>query len=406
MCKILIVAYDCNPYRGSEAMFAFSWVNILSKYYNVTLITDIRHKRSLEDKNCGFEIVYCKYIPEVLNNILCKANAHNINYRLFIKSVKEMLESNKIRNYDLIHCLTPAGFYAYNDLYTLGKPVIAGPLGGGIKLPEGFEDYNTLKYIIRNSFYSHIQKNKKWKAYYSNCNSILIGTKYLLEHLPCSVYPKTIELFDTVVDTDKFTPSSSIKKNSDVITIVYSGRMELTKGCLLLVEAFKLLLKDGYTQARLIMLGEGSQYKKLCKVVKKEKLEKYIDMKGRVTNDVVKEFLHAADIFCLPSLKEPGGTSILEAMSCELPIITTNYGGPSISVTDECGIKIDALNHNQYVLSLKKALKYLIDNPSERRRMGQNGRHRVINEYSYERLEEKIVHLYEDILRMIDKNAV
>jgi glycosyltransferase involved in cell wall biosynthesis len=150
------------------------------------------------------------------------------------------------------------------------------------------------------------------------------------------------------------------------------------------------------------MLGDGSQYKKICKIVKDEKLEKYIYMKGRVTTDTVNEMLQTADIFCLPSLKESGGTSILEAMSCGLPVITTNCGGPSVSVTEECGIKIDARNSTEYILSLKDALKYLVDNPSERKRMGMNGRNRVVNEYSYDRLEEKIFLLYENIFNEID----
>ena len=33
-----------------------------------------------------------------------------------------------------------------------------------------------------------------------------------------------------------------------------------------------------------------------------------------------------SDIYCLPTLKDPGGNAILEAMSCGLPVISTNYG--------------------------------------------------------------------------------
>ncbi|PYG89493.1 glycosyltransferase involved in cell wall biosynthesis [Ruminiclostridium sufflavum DSM 19573] len=401
MYQILIVAYDCNPTRGSEAMFAFNWVNILSKYYKVTLITDIRHKKGLESSIHGIDLLCCKYMPERLSDILCKLHAHNIQYSLFIKKVKKIIDKNNADKFDLIHCLTPSGHYSCNDLYIYGKPIIAGPLGGGLKLPEGFENYKTLKYILRNNYYSRIRKNEKWNRYYNNCDLILIGTKYLLENLPEAIHYKTVELFDTVVDTDKFAPCS--EKSLETVNIVYSGRLELSKGCMLLIKAYKLLLMEGYAQSRLIMLGDGSQYGKICKFIREEKLENYIYMPGRVTNSTVREILQAADIFCLPTLIEHGGTSILEAMSCELPVVTTNYGGPSISVTAECGIKIDAVNNNQYILSLKEALKYLIDNPEERRRMGRNGRIRVIAEYSYSSLEEKVVLLYENTFKKLDK---
>ena len=399
MKRILIIAYDCNPQKGAEAMMAYNWVTSLAKNYIVKVITDIRHKDCLDAKGVSFEVEYVTYTSEKTYSLLAKVHAYNILYKLFIKSYKKKLSLSEIDTYDLIHCLTPAGYFTYNDLYKLNKPLVVGPLGGGIKLPKGFCRYKTFQYLLRNIYYSCIRHNPKWKKYYNNCSKILIGTRYLLEHLPKSVHSKTVEFFDTVVDINKYSPC--YQRKNETINILFSGRMELSKGCLLLLEAFKLLMQEAEVPLRLIMLGEGSQLPRIKKIIKKANLDQYIKLPGFVSSEDVKEYLQNSDIYCLPTLREPGGTSILEALACGIPVITTDYGGPSISVTEECGIKIDAQNYNKYVLKLKQAIKYLIDNPEERRRLGQNGRMRAVAEYSHEKLEEKISNFYKSMFEEI-----
>jgi len=396
MSKVIIIAFDCNPHKGSEAMFAYKWVSMVANSFQVKLITDIRHKRSIEEQPPTPDIEYCRYSMGVINTVLGKLRAYNVQYRLFIRGVEKILKGLELEEYKLIHCLTPAGCYTYNQLYRFHIPMAAGPLGGGLKLPEGFKSYRTVKAVLRDKYYERVKSKAKWRAYYENCKHIFIGTGYLLKYLPENLHCKTTELFDTVVDTEIFSPGT--KASSEITTILYSGRMEAAKGCLLLVEAFRNLIREGYANVELILLGEGSQSKKVAGLIRKEKLEKFIHMPGRVSNRQVREYLHKADIFCLPSLKEPGGTAILEAMACGIPVITTNYGGPAISVTDDCGIKIDPINISQYISELGQALKYMIDNPEQRKRMGHDARQRVIKEYSCRKLENRIKTTYEALL--------
>ena len=394
MKNILLIAYDCNPEVGSEAMFAYSWASLLEKYYNVSVITDIKNKDNLLMKQSPIKITYYSYVPELMKRLLNKLRIYNVLYSLFIRKVKRQLKKDGVQNIDLIHSLTPAGYYAYNNLYKLGKPVISGPIGGGLKLPDSFRKYGTLRYKIRQIYYKLIKMNPKWINYYKNCRNILIGTSNLLLELPQSTHLKTIEFFDTVVDTNKFVPGPI--KNSEYINIIYSGRMDATKGCLLLLEAFKLLIKSGYSNIEMVMLGDGTEYNNILNIVKRDNLEKQVHLMGNVSIDEVCNYLKNADIFCLPSLKEPGGTSILEAMSCALPIITSDYGGPAVSVTEECGIKIKPADFDSYINDLKNALVFLIDNKDIRQRMGLNARNRVVKEYSYESLEKRIKQLYDN----------
>ncbi len=394
MKNILLVAFDCNPDSGSEAKSAYSWWKILQKYYNVFVITDIKHKKCIERRGNSSNFTYCSYVSDKTRALLLNIRAYNVLYGLFVRKVNKILRDKGIENIDLIHCLTPAGIFAYNNLYKFGKPIILGPVGGGLRIPENFEQYETTRYRLRQIYYKILKKNPKWINYYKNSSKILIGTRNVLSNLPECTHIKTIELFDTVVDTNKFKPTTKIK-DSECINIIYSGLMDATKGCLLLVEAFNMLIKDGYSNIQLNMLGDGDELNNIKKIIKNEKLEEHIHLLGNVTSHEVSRHLKNADIFCLPAIKENGGTAILEAMACALPIVTSDYGGPAVSVTNECGIKIKPSDYNSYISDLKDALAYLIDNKDIRIRMGINARKRAVSEYSFESLESRIIELYE-----------
>lgn len=397
MKNILLVAFDFNPDVGSEARFAYSWAKALAKYHNVHVITDIKHRESLTDRNEALEIAYSGNTFPLLLRLLRRLRVYNVLYALFIRDVKKMLKDKVFPDIDLIHCLTPAGCYTYNSLYKLGKPVISGPVGGGLKIPKQLRKYKTVRYKVRQLYYWLLKLNPKWKNFYRNCSKILVGTPNVLLQLPRDTHSKTIQFFDTIVDTDKFIPCQD--KDSELVTIVYSGIMEAFKGCMLLLEAFYQLVQNGYKNIRLVMLGDGPQFKKAGQYVKKRGLQDYVTLTGNVGIEAVVGYLRSADIFCHPSVKENGGTSILEAMACAIPVVTADYGGPAISVNDDCGIKIKPYKYERYLKDIKNALAYLVENRDVRIEMGQNARKRVISEFSYESLDNRIKRLYDGLFQ-------
>ncbi len=65
---------------------------------------------------------------------------------------------------------------------------------------------------------------------------------------------------------------------------------------------------------------------------------------GRVPHDEVPRYLAAADVVCSPSLIEPFGQAILEAMACGRTVVATRIGGPPEFVVPEAGILVDPLD--------------------------------------------------------------
>ena len=90
-------------------------------------------------------------------------------------------------------------------------------------------------------------------------------------------------------------------------------------------------------------------------------------------------FLSNSDIFCLPSFREGFGVSVIEASSCELPVVTSNiYGLKDCMIDGYTGLKFDLSIKND----LYNKLEILIQNQSLREVLGKNGRSFVIKKFN------------------------
>ncbi len=407
MKKIILVAHDLNPKWGSESAKAHNWLKILSRHFFVEVFVREVNRENIErfdyGQNVRFNFVR---MDDFFSKTYQKRKLYNYCYFRFIKKIKPLLlQKAATGEYSSIHYITLAGIHSYNSLYKeIGLPYIAGPLGGGLKTPKHFRKaFNTkelLKNYIRSGFYALLKRKPSFRKYLSNAEAILIGTKYILEYVPKSAKSKTHIVFDTVIDFAEF---ENIRhgENHEYIQIVFSGHLSAIKGISLLIDAtirLKVINREAFSKIKVVILGDGPLRKKAENRIKKYGLENSVSLMGRVSKERVLQYLKESDIFCLPTIREHGGLAILEAMACGLPVITSNYGGPKYSVTEKCGIKIEVDNYEQYVNDLASALEKLILDESLRKKMGLEARERILQEFSLQALERKILRIYSGIL--------
>jgi glycosyltransferase involved in cell wall biosynthesis len=385
MNEIIIVAYDLNPYLGSECGIAHDWLlSYVNNGCRLTVYVDNKHKNDIlkfqYPKNISFNFIA---LDGVLTKILRKIKQYWILNIIFTRLVKQQIVQKK-NDAKIIHCITPEGIHSFNSLYTLRKKIIIGPLGGGLVIKKGFFPFFSkpnFKEIIREAVYSLITSLALWKEYILHANTIIVGTPEVLKRIPKSQYKRTKIFFDTLVDTSIFTPiNRSIKDN---ITILFVGRLENQKGILYLLEGFEMI-KNRHENVILTIIGDGSLKNKVVQYAKNNSQVRFL---GLVKKDkVIYEYQHA-DIFCLPSIREPGGTSILEAMACGLPIICADSGGPAYSVSSENGIKIPISNQKKFTKEIASALEKLIYSPELRIQMGRQSRKRALAYFSRKSLD-------------------
>lgn len=140
------------------------------------------------------------------------------------------------------------------------------------------------------------------------------------------------------------------KKDNIIITI---GRLTKHKGQEHIIKAMSIVTKD-IKNAKLLILGRGNQEEYLKILIKYLNLEKHIKLIG-YTNEIEK-FLNKSKIFVLASDYEGFSNSLLEAMSCSLPIIATNSPGGNNEILDngKYGILIPSLINDHHIKEVTK----------------------------------------------------
>jgi glycosyltransferase involved in cell wall biosynthesis len=157
--------------------------------------------------------------------------------------------------------------------------------------------------------------------------------------------------------------------------ILFVGSEWQRKGGDDLVEAFKAILHK-HPDAHLTIVGSSPELDlPNCEVV------------GRVPLKEMKKYYEQASIFCLPTKLEPFGIAFLEAISYQLPVVSTHIGAvPDFVIHGKNGYLVQPGN----VPELAQALLNLIDDPDKCSAFGRRGLELVKDRYSWEKVGSKM----------------
>jgi glycosyltransferase involved in cell wall biosynthesis len=137
------------------------------------------------------------------------------------------------------------------------------------------------------------------------------------------------EVIDSGVDLERFPLQPARPHPAVEPAFLCVGSLTERKNVVRLAEAFELL--GGGT---LTFAGDGPLRAEL-------EGRPRVTVLGRVPQERIPELLAESDVLCQPSLVEPFGQALLEAMACGLPVVTTSVGGPPEFVPREAGVLVD-----------------------------------------------------------------
>ena len=216
-----------------------------------------------------------------------------------------------------------------------------------------------------------------------------------------------IHLIPNAVDIKLFTPANAKQKSllrqklnlpQDAIIAIYTGRLVSYKGLPLLLKVWDEI-RCRRENVLLLLAGTGGLDIHNCETtlhdhVNSAGLEKNVWFLGSVQN--IPEYLQAADLFVFPTENDAFPSSLIEAMSCGLPIVTTPVGAIKTFVAhQETGLIVQPGNH----LQLYEALVAIISDKTLASRLGQAGRQVVEERYSVGNTVEKYLSLFESTLQ-------
>lgn len=172
------------------------------------------------------------------------------------------------------------------------------------------------------------------------------------------------------------------------------GVFDKCKGHIYLFKAMEMLISEGLRNIACLVIGDGRERDELEAFIVSKNLQGYIKFLDYRTD--IPEILQAMDVVVMPSLQESFGRVAVEAMAMKVPVIASRVGGLSETINDgKTGILVPPGDAE----SLSKAIRFLLENPEIRRKMGEAGRRCVEQRFSIENNVRKTEELYLQLLR-------
>lgn len=186
---------------------------------------------------------------------------------------------------------------------------------------------------------------------------------------------------------------AACRNESALPIILTAGHMVAYKNPELWLKVARMVLQD-CPDSRFVWLGDGELLETIRNKIKGMSLEDRILLPGYESDPST--WYAQAHIYFQPSLRESHGIAVLEAMAHGLPCVVANTGGLPESVVDgETGY----VCHPTDPAGFAERVTELLGDPDLRERMGTDGRKRVARCFSEEIQEQKIMAIYERLVK-------
>ena len=168
-------------------------------------------------------------------------------------------------------------------------------------------------------------------------------------------------------------------------TVIFVGHITKAKGCDIILELAKL---NSCIEFRL--LGHISpEFKDI-------ELPRNMSLLGEGDERKVFEEFEKSDVFLFPSRSEGFPIALLEAMACGLPVIASTVGAIPDMLEGKGGITIEGVGIDNFNV----ALKSILESKEERKRMSEWNREKAINEFSEDKVLEKLFEIYNEMVKI------
>ena len=173
--------------------------------------------------------------------------------------------------------------------------------------------------------------------------------------------------------------------------VLYVGRLAAMKGVATFLKAAALVLAH-VPDALFVIAGEGPEYPQLVELAARLGIGERVMFLGKVTEEEREHLLSGASVFVLPSVVEPFGIAALEAMAAGVPTILSKTSG--VAEISSSTFLVDFWDVHEFASRIAELLEY----PTLRATMGDEGRWEALREGWPERARETVV-VYREAIR-------
>ena len=434
--KILISAYACNPYGGSEPGVGWTAVCRIARNHDVWVLTDIHNKPGWDQ---GFKEgvvpsnVRVRFVRDRASSIGNRFIAHIdswLSYAAFNRLVLEAAAAwHGEVGFDLCHQVTIAAWRMPSPLWRLPIPFVWGPIGGAGYIPPAFRrmlspsswlferarDFQTVLASRSRVFRDCIRESAVVFAANEETELFLRpfrGDKPLVR-LPIASLPKDkVERFRRPSNTWLEHPCTSPARQHPVpafeishaadppsgnhlppLRLFAGGNMEGRKGLSLALWALAKVAAMGI-EFHYTIGGGGPEIPAMKALAVKLGLEKHVEFHPGFSGDEYVKRLHETDVYFLPSFRESTPVTLLEAYlaGCYPVVADTSAQG---EIVRRCGgTAVPIHDMESLIQGLADAMVWCARNRQEMRRLAAESATRVVEHFTSEGYDSTVENAY------------
>lgn len=402
--KVLVCAYACSPYKGSEPGVGWGFVSELAQCHDLWVIVEEEKFREDIERyltlNPGFgERVHFYFIHKKRHRILRKLwppsyywyykQWHSDALRLGRRLQSEV-------GFDVVHQLTMVGFREPGYLWQLGVPFVWGPVGGMGFFPARFLGkigvYGAVYYLgynVYNWLQMFFMRRPRRAAKGAGLGLMAINeeNQYWLARL----YGVGSQICSAVGPPEELRSGVRARELGQPLRVIWVGQHKPGKALNLALEALSLLRAD--ISWTIDIAGSGIMTQKWKELARKLAIEHRCVFHGTVSRDEVLQLMEKCDVHLLTSLREGTPTVIVEAFSAGLPTVCLDCCGMRDMVDVSCGIKIPVTTPREVVRGIVRALEEIATNEPLRLRLAAGAIERA-RSFSWRSKAETVQKIY------------
>jgi len=385
--KVLIVAHEFSPIKGSESAVGWNLATRLCKHHDVTVFyasgsqfrdnsyvevikNYFHHTPPIEGLTCiNIDKPFMSKMFARLNIFFKKLTPiglpvlYYLGYKYWQKSVfRKGKALHQTEKFDIVHQLTQITFREPGYMWKLGIPFFWGPTGGTVSFPKKFRrEISTVSKILTSirsvsnyyqfRFVPRISKaNKKASVIYS------FSAKDA-ERLEKRANGQVKIMLDVGTYPRPKAPVDS-PGNETFLQGIWCGRLSDFKAPSILLRALALSQLTRQ-KIKFTIIGTGALERSMMELAKELELEN-LEWIKEVKHTAVFEMMAKADFFVHTSIQEATSSVITEALTMGLPVICHDAFGMNIAINDNCGIKVPFISPEDSVKGFHSAMEKLL----------------------------------------------
>lgn len=406
--KVLMSAYACEPFKGSEPGVGWNWALQMARFHDVWVLTRANNRPVIE--NCPWppeqpRVNWAYFdLPRWARFWKKGHRGVQLYYHLWQKGARRVAARlHREVGFDLLHHVTFGKYWvpAYPALLPL--KTIIGPVGGGESTPPAL----ARTFGLRGRWFEFGRSLARGlgecqpatRAVLRRASVVLATTEQTRERLVRLGAGRVLLEPQVGLDDEQLENFARFPvRREQPLRLISIGRLLHWKGFHLGLQAFARFHRQ-CPESEYWVVNDGPEANALRSLAAQTGIAARVKFWGHLPKlSDVHDKLAQADVLVHPALHEAFGNVCLEALAAGRPVICLDTGGPGLQVTEACGFKAPVSSLEECVQAMANAMALLARDPERCASMSAAARERARQNFHWAEKARRMNRLYETVV--------